>query len=133
MATRTRGRPAQGGEEVVSDEALLDATLKAFGENGFEGASVREIARSLGVSHNLIPQRFGSKERLWYTAIDHGFGRLQGDLMREADSLGDDKLMVLRGIVVFFIETNARHPFLLQIINHEASRPGPRLDYLFDT
>lgn len=117
----------------MSDDVLLDAVLKAFGENGFEGTSVREIARGLDVSHNLIPQRFGSKEQLWYAAVDHGFGRLQADLMRKADSLGDDKLAVLRGIVTFFIETNARHPFLLQIINQEASRPGPRLDYLFET
>ncbi len=133
MATRTRGRPSLGNDTVISDETLLDAVLKALGENGFDGTSVREIARGLDVSHNLIPQRFGSKKRLWYTAIDHGFGRLQAELMRKADSLGDDKLLVLRGIVTFFVETNARHPSLLQIINHEASRPGPRLDYLFDT
>ena len=36
---------------------------------------VREIARRLDVSHNLIPQRFGSKEDLWYAAVDHGLGR----------------------------------------------------------
>lgn len=133
MAARNRGRPAHGEEAVVSDDVLLDAVLKAFGENGFDGTSVREIARGLDVSHNLIPQRFGTKKQLWFTAIDHGFGRLQIDLMRKADSLGDEQLAVLRGIVAFFIETNARHPFLLQIINQEASRPGPRLDYLFDT
>lgn len=133
MATRARGRPAQGKDSVISDEILLDVVLQAFGANGFDGTSVREIARSLEISHNLIPQRFGSKKRLWYAAVDHGFGRLQADLMRKADSLGDDKLLVLRGIVAFFIETNARHPSMLQILNQEASRPGPRLDYLFDT
>jgi TetR/AcrR family transcriptional regulator len=57
----------------------------------------------MDISHNLIPQRFGSKKRLWYAAVDEGFG-----------------------------EINAAHPCLLKIINQEASQPGPRLDYLFD-
>jgi TetR/AcrR family transcriptional regulator len=131
MATRPRGRPTQN--TVVADDVLLDAALQAFGEDGYDGSSVREISRRLGVSHNLIPQRFGSKEKLWYAAIDHGFGRLQADLINEAQALGEDEVLVLRGLIVCFIEINALHPSLLQIINQEASRPGPRLDYLFKT
>ena len=38
-------------------------------------------SRQLGVSHNLIPQRFGSKDRLWYAAVDQGFGTLLSDLL----------------------------------------------------
>lgn len=130
MTTRARGRPLQN---AVSDDALLDAALLSFGENGYDGTSVREIARRLAVSHNLIPQRFGSKERLWYAAVDHGFGRLRNDLTREAQTLGSDELLILRGLIRSFIEINAAHPSLLQVINQEASQPGPRLDYLFDT
>ena len=128
---RPRGRPKLNA--VLSDEPLLDAALQGFGESGYDGASVREISRRLGVSHNLIPQRFGSKEALWFAAIDHGFGRLIGDLTSEAEALGEDELLVLRGLVVSFIEINALHPSLLQIINQEANHPGARLDYLFDT
>lgn len=130
MAARARGRPVQ---RAVSDDMLLENALQAFGENGYEGASVREIARQLKVSHNLIPQRFGSKEALWYAAVDHGFGRLERDLLREAQALGTDELFVLRGLILSFIEINALHPSLLQIINQESSRPGPRLNYLFKT
>lgn len=130
MATRARGRPATS---AVSDDVLLDAVLQSFGENGYDGASVREIARRTGVSHNLIPQRFGAKENLWYAAVDHGFARLINDLRREAETLGSDELLILRGLISSFIRINAQHPSLLQIINQEASQPGPRLDYLFAT
>jgi AcrR family transcriptional regulator len=130
MATRARGRPAQS---AVSDDDLLEAVLQSFAEYGYEGTSVREIARGLDVSHNLIPQRFGSKEKLWYAAVDHGFERLIKDLKQEAETLGSDELLVLRGLVASCIEINALHPSLLQIINQEASQPGPRLDYLFET
>ena len=122
MATRARGRPVQS---AVSDDNLLEAVLQSFAENGYDGTSVREIARGLDVSHNLIPQRFGSKETLWYAAVDHGFGRLIEDLMHEAETLGSDELLVLRGLVASCIELNALHPSLLQIINQEASQPGP--------
>lgn len=128
MAKRARGRPAQS---AVSDDALLEAVLQSFAENGYDGASVREIARGLDVSHNLIPQRYGSKDKLWYAAVDHGFGRLIQDLMQEAERLGSDELLVLRGLIASCIEMNALHPSLLQIINQEATQPGPRLDYLF--
>jgi len=130
MVARARGRPVQC---AVSDDMLLETALQSFGEHGYEGASVREIARRLQVSHNLIPQRFGSKEALWYAAVDHGFGRLEQDLLRAAQALGNDELLVLRGLILSFIEINALHPSLLQIINQEASQPGPRLDYLFKT
>jgi len=130
MATRSRGRPAQS---AVSDDELLEAVLQSFGENGYDGASVREIARRLEVSHNLIPQRFGAKEKLWYAAVDHGYGRLIHDLRREAETLGSDEVLILRGLISSFIRINAQYPSLLQIINQEASQPGPRLDYLFAT
>lgn len=133
MAGRARGRPAQTDTSIVSDERLLEAVLKAFGENGFEGTSVREIARTLNVSHNLIPQRFGSKERLWYAAVDHGFSKLDAALVAEGEALGDDEVVILRGLVVRALELTASHPELLQIVNQEAANPGPRLDYLFKT
>ena len=66
---------------ALSDNMLLETALQSFGENGYDGASVREIAHRLAVSHNLIPQRFGSKEAMWYAAVDHGLGRLKKDLL----------------------------------------------------
>jgi AcrR family transcriptional regulator len=114
---------------------MLDAALTAFAELGYAGMSVRELARQLGVSHNLIPQRFGSKERLWYAAVDHGFGLLHLDLLAVFDDAAPDDLpddlSRLRAMVVRFVEANATRPALLRIINQEAVAGGPRLDYLF--
>lgn len=133
MVARTRGRPALNDSAVASDDELLEAVLASFAENGFDGTSIREIARRLDVSHNLIPQRFGSKRRLWYAAVDYGFGKFDTAMVSEGQALGDDDLVVLRGLLVRTIEMTAANPSLLQIINQEASHPGPRLDYLFET
>jgi AcrR family transcriptional regulator len=126
---RRRGRPAATDPPAATDDAILDVALEAFAEHGFAGASVRDIARRLGVSHNLVPQRFGSKVRLWYAAVDHGFGELGHDV--HVDVVPDDPFETLRRAIVRFVEGTAAHPALLRILNHEAARPGPRLDHLY--
>ncbi len=130
MTRRPRGRPSPDSADIMSDEAVLDAVLWAFGENGFDGTSIREVARRLGISHNLIPQRFGSKTDLWYAAVKHGFSHMNRELILEGERLGDDQLKILRGLLVRVLELNALNPSLLRIINYEAGQPGPRLDYI---
>jgi AcrR family transcriptional regulator len=131
--TRPRGRPtADSADAGPGDDALLDAALDAFAERGFDGTSVREIARKLGVSHNLIPQRFGTKDQLWYAAIDHGFGALFAELVELLEQPAEDELDRLQAMVVRFVEANAARPALLRIINAEAASPGSRLDHLVD-
>jgi TetR/AcrR family transcriptional regulator len=130
MPTRARGRPP-AGEPTLSTERVLDAALDAFADKGYDGMSVRELARSLGVSHNLIPQRIGSKADLWRGAVDRGFGQLAAALATALkDDPGDD-LGRLRALVVRFVEANAARPALLRIITQEAASPGPRFDHLF--
>lgn len=116
-----------------SDAELLDAALNAFAERGFHGTSVREVARAAGVSHNTIPKRYGSKEQLWFRAVDHGFAAISAELLAVSDDMPTDDVERLRTIVTRFVEANARRPAMLRIINQEAVSPGPRLDYLFDT
>lgn len=129
--TRSPGRPT-AGTSVLDESTLLDAALAAFAEEGFDGASVRDLCRRLGVSHNLIHQRYGSKDRLWYAAIDHGFGMLAVELAAAVtDDLPDD-LGRLRAVWIRFLEVSAAAPALLQVMNQEATTPGPRIAYIHD-
>lgn len=118
----------------MSTEAVLDAALQAFADRGFDGTSVREVARSLGVSHNLIPQRIGSKDELWLAAVDRGFAQLALALAEVVNEMaqGDD-LATLRALVVRFVEVGGQRPALLRVIQQEAASPGPRFDHLFST
>jgi AcrR family transcriptional regulator len=54
---------------------LLQAASDAFAEFGFEGASLRAIADTAGVSFQLIAYHFGSKEELWTGTVDFLFDR----------------------------------------------------------
>ena len=133
MTTRGRGRPAANDPTTIPTDRLLDRALELFAERGFDGMSVRELAREFGVSHNLIPQRLGSKERLWFMAVDRGFTALALELAQAIADQADleDDLQRLRAIIVRFIEANTMRPALLRVINQEATAPGPRLDHLW--
>jgi TetR/AcrR family transcriptional regulator len=118
---------------VVSEGELLDVALDAFADSGYDGTSVREVCRRLGVSHNLVHERYGSKERLWYAAVDHGFRALAGELAAAAQATEGDELDRLRAILVRYVEVTLERSALIRIINAEAARPGERLDHIYDT
>ncbi len=111
---------------------ILDAALDEFADQGFEGASVRNICRRLEVSHNLVHIRYGSKDALWQAAVAHGFTALGSDLATAAASAPADPYDRLRAILVRYVELTAARPALIRIINYEAMHPGPRLELLFD-
>src|SRR2546427_283576 len=75
-ATREKrpGRP-KAQDAPVTLEQILDAAFRAFATYGYDGVAVRTLNRELGVSHNLIHQRFGSKQGLWYAAVDRAFSQ----------------------------------------------------------
>jgi AcrR family transcriptional regulator len=129
---RPRGRP-KGNETPVAVDEILGAALRAFATHGYDGVSVRTLNRELGVSHNLLNQRFGSKLGLWYAAVDWGFE----PLVRELDSVFDptltDPIDQLGVVIRRFIGYSARHPELLGLMNIEARQDTERLSYVYDT
>src|ERR1700694_1762551 len=89
--TKRRGRPKAEDVPAALDD-ILAAALRAFATHGYEGVSVRTLNRELGVSHNLIHQRFGSKQDLWYSAVDRAFGQQVTELATGFDPTLDDPL-----------------------------------------
>jgi AcrR family transcriptional regulator len=66
MKTRPRG-PRQDG--VEAREAILDAARKHFASRGFEGATMRGIAREADVDPALVSYYFGSKSALFVESL----------------------------------------------------------------
>jgi len=117
---------------VIEQDVLLDRLLEAFADLGFEGTSIRELCRHLGVSHNLIHTRYQSKENAWYRAVDHGFEELAAALTEEpAAGWPRDRLEVLRVAMERYAVATIERPALARIIQQEAARPGPRFDYMY--
>ncbi|MDT7567081.1 MAG: TetR/AcrR family transcriptional regulator [Pseudonocardiales bacterium] len=128
---RPRGRPRKDSGPAPIDDVLA-AALHAFATHGYQGVSVRTLNRELGVSHNLLHQRFGSKEAIWYAAVDWGFGRLTEELVRSGQNQ-PDPVQRLRAFIRSFVAFSARNPDLLRVANSEGGTATERLDYLLRT
>jgi AcrR family transcriptional regulator len=124
------GRPATPNDIPPEDE-ILARGLAAFAELGYAGASVRELARRLGVSHNFINDRFGSKGEFWRAVIDRSLALQVGRLGEILAVSGDDDLDRLRHLVHAFHQANVDEPDLARIMQYESIRGGERLEYVF--
>lgn len=128
---RQRGRP-KAGDHVISNDELLDEALTYFSEVGYEGASMRALARRLDVSNGLVTARFGSKAQLWCAAVDRGMGKLVNivEVTLDENTLAHKKL---RSVMISIMMTLWATPAILQLINYEGSRDTERLKYLLDS
>jgi TetR/AcrR family transcriptional regulator len=74
---RPRGRPRKDAEFAPTDKVMA-AAIEACSVHGYNGVSLRTVNDELGVSRNLLYQRFGFKAELWRAAVDWAFGPLLG-------------------------------------------------------
>jgi TetR/AcrR family transcriptional regulator len=114
-------------------ETILDKALTMFATVGYDGMSLRTLNRELGVSHNLIHQRFGTKDELWRAAVDFGFGRLIRNMQGLFDPTLSDPLEQLRLAIRRFVVFAADHPELVALMNIEGRQDTDRLAYIYDT
>jgi AcrR family transcriptional regulator len=63
-----RRRTARGAR---SRERVLEAAMAAFGDRGYEGASMASIAREAGVTKSVIYDHFPSKAELHQALVEH--------------------------------------------------------------
>lgn len=128
---KRRGRPP-ASESPASVDDILAASLRVFAERGFDGTSIAAVNRELGVSHNLIHQRFGSKEDLWFATVDWAFGKVERGMADIDPAPGNDLLGATRSTIVRFLELHAEHPEILRLVTVEGAVSSPRLTYLWD-
>jgi TetR/AcrR family transcriptional regulator len=131
--TKSEEKTVRDKSDPSTRELILDSALKAFSQNGFDGASTRSIANDAGVNQGLIPYYFGSKETLWREAVDRAFESLHeamGDLTQlKSDAPGREALAIWIRRYVAFV---AAHPEFVLLMNEEGKRPGPRMAWIVE-
>ncbi|WP_210593048.1 TetR/AcrR family transcriptional regulator [Streptomyces sp. GESEQ-35] len=116
---------------MPEEESILLRGLEAFAELGYDHASARELARRLGVSHNFINDRYGSKAAFWRAVVDQALGSQLARLPQVDPALDDAEQ--LRQFITGFYRTAADEPRMGRIFVNEFTLDTERLDYLYET
>lgn len=126
---RRRGRPAQAAGQGIDEAALLSLAFQTFAERGFEGTTIRDLAKRLGVSHNLINVRFGTKDELWKRSVDWRMSTSVPLVTAVFDEAADDETR-LRHLIHIFCRWTVDHPDIIGLTHVEGRRSTWRLDYI---
>jgi AcrR family transcriptional regulator len=85
---RTGRRPGVSGTR----EAILDAARRVFAEQGYQQATIRDVARLAGVDPALVHHYFGKKHALFVAAVQlpvNPIEQLMGVLAQDPDQAGE--------------------------------------------
>jgi AcrR family transcriptional regulator len=67
--TQSEAQAGRSRDAAASKDSLLQAAQTLFGQQGFEGTTIREIGEQAGVDAALIARYFGSKAHLYIAAV----------------------------------------------------------------
>ena len=62
---------APGRPRTFDTEKALEAAMKVFWRQGYEGASVSELTKAMGINSPSLYAAFGSKDQLFKAVLDH--------------------------------------------------------------
>jgi AcrR family transcriptional regulator len=115
---RTGRRPGSSDTRA----AILAAARAAFGERGYEGASIRDIASRAGVDGALVHHYFGTKQQLFLAASEFPVDPAElvpRFLAGPRETMGE---RVVLGVVGLWDRPETR-PLLMGIIRSAATDP----------
>jgi AcrR family transcriptional regulator len=119
----TANVPPPRDSEAKLQHILLHAA-QIFADQGFEGASMRDISRATGVSLSGLYYYFESKQKLLYLIQHNAFSLI---IERAQSRLADvhDPQMRLRTLVQNHIEYFLSHPNEMKVLSHEEEALEP--------
>jgi AcrR family transcriptional regulator len=86
----TVARSSRGREGLGTRQAIYEAALDAFAENGYAGASLRDIARRVGIEVASLYNHIDSKEELLFRIIETTSDEIVAELRAAVDAAPPD-------------------------------------------
>ncbi|MBC9794771.1 TetR family transcriptional regulator [Sinomicrobium weinanense] len=108
--------------------AILEVAEKLFAENGFDGTSVRQIAREANINIAMISYYFGSKEKLLDALLYHRLAGFRHEMEKVMLDKGDHMHKVDRmvALIVTRIHRNRR---AYKVVSFEYSNPSRQVSF----
>jgi AcrR family transcriptional regulator len=111
-------KPNQHRDSQAKLQLILRHAARVFSAKGYEGASIRDISRSSGISLAGLYYYFESKQKLLYLIQYHAFKSILESLEARLEGVFDSEER-LRILVGNHIEYFLRHPVEMKVLAHE--------------
>ena len=98
---------------------ILAHATEVFYEKGYEGASMRDLARSSGMSLSGLYYYFESKEKLLYLIQKHTFSTIVDNLRERLDEVSDPEQRI-RVFILNHLEYFLANQKAMKVLSHEA-------------
>ncbi len=102
-------------------ETILSTAMQLFGQKGFEGTSVREIAAGADVNPAMISYYFGSKEKLFENLVEYKAGSLKGIFAELVDNTALSQIEKLYVVIDNYVERIFLSPQFHHLLHRELS------------
>jgi AcrR family transcriptional regulator len=107
---------------------LLEVALLTFGERGFHGVSVRELAEAAGIRPSSMYAHLASKEALLMELVMLGHEEHRDRLRAAYEAAGSGAVERMRALVRAHVGLHVEYPLLARVANRElhALKPARR-------
>lgn len=126
------GRPRLEEGQVATTQRLLSAAELEFGERGYHGAKLQDIAARAGISRPSLLYHYHSKDALYDAVVRAVFAEL-GATLEAAMARADDFEGRLDAIVAGFVEfVRGRRATARLVLRQIMDEHGPGQDLLIE-
>jgi TetR/AcrR family transcriptional repressor of mexJK operon len=120
-STPRKGRPVDSAKR----EAIVQAAVQAFFENGFASTSIEQVAADAGVSKVTVYNQFGDKRALFTAAIEAVCGQIRNHFVIDEDVRGTlrNRLLTIGEAMVAFLSRPEMVQFERRIAAETVNEP----------
>lgn len=106
---------ADAVQDPKKRQAILDASIEVFADQGFGGADVDFIAERAGVGKGTVYRYFGSKQELFLATANAGMQMLEASILEAVEGL-EDPVEVIRRSGEAYGEFFRKHARFVEIL-----------------
>ena len=102
-------------------EIIITTAMNLFGQKGFEGTSVREIAAGANINLAMVNYYFGSKEKLFESVVEYKASYLKGVFEELVNNTSLSQIEKLDVVVDSYVDRMFRSPQFHHLLHRELS------------
>jgi AcrR family transcriptional regulator len=109
-------------EKADKREQIIQAALKLFGKQGFEGTSIRDLCQEAGVNLAMVNYYFGSKEGLFAAMIEQKASNIKGRLQELVNNPNMTPIEKINDVIEGYVDRLFSHRGFSLVMMRELSK-----------